>query len=109
VAELVGSSTDSGDPDRFERAVRDAFTFLGFEASWLGGAGRTDVLVDAPLGRDDQYRVIVDCKASGSGAVTDQQIDWMTLTEHRQMHDAHYVAVVAPRPSGRRLLARDEQ
>jgi Restriction endonuclease len=109
VAELVASSTNSADPDRFERAVRDAFAFLGFEASWLGGAGRTDVLVDAPLGRDEQYRVIVDCKTSGSGAVTDQQIDWMTLTEHRQKHDAQYVAVVAPRPSGSRLLARAAQ
>jgi hypothetical protein len=109
VAELVASSTDSAEPDRFERAVREAFAFLGFEATWLGGAGRTDVLVDAPLGRDEQYRVIVDCKTSGSGSVADQQIDWMTLTEHRQKHDAQYAAVVAPKPSGRRLLARAEQ
>jgi hypothetical protein len=62
IAELRGSSTDSADPDRFERAVRDAFAFLGFEATWLGGPGRTDVLLDAPLGRDDRFRVIVDCR-----------------------------------------------
>lgn len=109
VAELRLSSVDSSDSDRFERAVRDAFAFLGFEAKWLGGAGRTDVLLDAPLGRDERYRVIVDCKTSRSGSVSDHQIDWITLTDHRSKHDAGYVAVVAPAPSGDRLFHRAEQ
>jgi predicted RNA-binding protein with PUA-like domain len=109
VAELQTSSVDSANSDRFEQAVRDAFAFLGFEAKWLGGAGRTDVLLDAPLGRDERYRVIVDCKTSRSGSVNDQQIDWMTLTEHRAKHDANHVVVVAPAPSGDRLFRRAEQ
>ncbi len=41
------SATDSNHPDRFEQAARDAFAFLGFQAEWLGGSGRTDVLLDA--------------------------------------------------------------
>jgi predicted RNA-binding protein with PUA-like domain len=102
------SCVDSGNPDRFEQATRDAFGFLGFQAEWLGGAGKTDVLCDAVLGKDDTYRFIVDCKTSGSGSVGDQQVDWVTLAEHKTKHDADYVALVAPSPSGSRLRERAE-
>ena len=50
-AEIIEASTDSRNPDRFERAVRDAFDFLGFEAQRLGGPGKTDVLLTALLGK----------------------------------------------------------
>jgi hypothetical protein len=103
---IKDSATDSSHPDRFEQATRDAFTFLGFQAEWLGGSGRTDVLLDAPLGAADTYRVVVDCKTSASGSVTDQQVDWETLTEHKAKHDADYILLVAPNPSGSRLLTR---
>ena len=105
-AELTAASTDSSDPDRFERVVRAAFEWLGFRAEWLGGSGKTDVLVDALLGKDDSYRVIIDCKTSGSGSVGDHQIDWVTLAEHRRQHDADHVLLVAPNPSGRRMFDR---
>ncbi len=36
---MISSATDSRNPDRFERAARDAFAFLGFRAEWLGGPG----------------------------------------------------------------------
>lgn len=103
------SATDSVHPDRFEQATRDAFAFLGFQAEWMGGSGKTDVLLDAALGATESYRVAVDCKTSGSGSVSDQQVDWVTLIEHKAKHDADYVAVVAPNPSGRRLIDRATQ
>jgi hypothetical protein len=103
---IKSSAVDSGHSDRFERAVRDAFSFLGFEAEWLGGSGKTDVLLDARLGALDSYRVAIDCKTSGSGSVGDQQVDWVTLVEHKAKHEADYMAVVAPNPSGSRLLQR---
>ena len=106
VAELGSSSTDSSNPNRFEQAVTAAFAFLGFESAWLGGAGKTDVMLDAQLAGDESYRVIVDCKTSASGSVSDQQIDWITLKEHRAKHNADYVAIVAPNPSGNRLFER---
>lgn len=106
VKELHSAAVDSSDPDRFERAVRDAFAWLGFQAEWLGGSGKTDVLLDAPLGKSRSYRVIIDCKTSASGAVGDSQVDWITLSEHRKKHDANFVALVAPTPSGQRLFAR---
>ncbi|HEY0696880.1 MAG TPA: EVE domain-containing protein [Micromonospora sp.] len=110
IADAIKScATDSSHPDRFERAVRDAFAFLGFQAEWLGGSGRTDVLLDATLGATESYRVVVDCKTSSSGSVGDQQVDWVTLAEHRTKHDADHIALVAPSPSGKRLLERAKQ
>jgi hypothetical protein len=106
VAAMEESAADGKNPERFEQAVRDAFAFLGFQAEWLGGSGKTDVLADALLGRDDSYRVAIDCKCSGSGTVGDQQVDWVTLGEHKVKHDAQFVSVVAPHPSGSRLFAR---
>ena len=44
-AEISNASTDASNPERFERAVRDAFKFLGFAAELLGGPGKTDVLL----------------------------------------------------------------
>jgi predicted RNA-binding protein with PUA-like domain len=109
VDELAASATDSGNPDRFERAVRDAFSFLGFQAEWIGGAGKTDVLVDAPLGAYSSYRSVVDCKTSASGSVNDPQVDWMTLKEHKTKHEANYILLVAPQPSGKRLFERAQE
>lgn len=104
--ELIAASTASTDPNRFERAVRDAFRLLGFDAEWLGGSGRTDVLLDAPLGKGESYRVAVDAKTTGSGSLPDQQVDWTTLVEHRQKHQADYSLLVAPNPSAGRLIER---
>lgn len=109
VEEIKNSASDSSHPDRFEIATRAAFEFLGFHAEWLGGSGRTDVLLDAALGAADSYRVVVDCKTSASGSVSDSQVDWVTLAEHKAKHDAHHILLVAPNPSGSRLFARAEQ
>jgi hypothetical protein len=106
VAAITNSASDSGHPDRFELAVRNAFAFLGYQAEWLGGSGRTDVLLDAALGAADSYRVVVDCKTSASGTVNDHQVDWVTLTEHKAKHDADHILLVAPGPSGHRLFDR---
>ena len=107
--DIVEASTDSKNPDRFERAVRDAFDFLGFQARRLGGSGKTDVLLDAPLDPDESYRVAVDAKTSGSGILPDHQVDWMTLTEHRNKHEADYSMLVGPQPSSGRLMKRAEE
>ena len=103
---ITCTAIDSGRPDLFEQRVCDAFAFFGFQAEWLGGSGKTDVPLDARLGAADSYRVVVDCKTSASGSVSDQQINWMTLSEHMTKHDAQHAAVVAPNPSGSRLFDR---
>ena len=109
VDRIVSASTDSRNPTEFERAVCDAFGFLGFDAEHLGGSGLTDVLLTARLGRDASYRVAVDAKTSGSGPLTDGQVDWITLGEHRKNHAADFSMVIGPSPSGRRLITRAEE
>ena len=104
--EIRAASTDSQNHERLEIAVRDAFRFLGFDAEKLGGAGKTDVLVKAPLGRDGSYSVTIDAKTVGSGSLGDHQVDWVTLDEHRKQHSADYSMLVGPSPSGQRLMNR---
>jgi hypothetical protein len=106
LGELRGSAHNTADPAALEKAVRDAFAFLGFEATWLGGAGRTDVLLVADLGPTERYRVVVDCKTTSHEAVPDHQIDWMTLREHKGQFEGDYVALVAPAFRGDRLANR---
>ena len=107
--EVIEASTDSKNPDRFERAVRDGFAFLGFDARRLGGSGKTDVLLNAPLGRSQAYRVTVDAKTVGTGVLGDHQVDWLTLREHRIKHQADYAVLVGPEPSSGRLTKRAEE
>lgn len=104
--EIRSASTDSKNPDRLEIAIRDAFEFLGFDAEKLGGSGKTDVLVKAPLGKDDSYTVTIDAKTVGTGPLVDRQVDWDTLEEHRKQHNADYSMLVGPNPSGQRLMSR---
>ena len=106
---VLAASTESGDHVRFERLVRDAFKFLGFVAKHLGVSGRTDVLLTAPLGKIDTYRVAVDAKTTASGSLKDHQVDWATLREHREKHDANYSLLIAPNPSGNRLMTRAQE
>ena len=79
VESLQLTAIQSSTPSNFELIVRDAFAFLGFSAEHLGGSGKTDVLIDANLGKHQSFRVTVDCKTSASGSVGDQQVDWTTL------------------------------
>ena len=103
---IVSAATNTANHRQFERVVSEAFDFLGFEAEHLGGSGNTDVLLKARLGRDASYRVTVDAKTTSSSALQDQQVDWVTLNEHRSKHEADYSMLVGPNPSTRRLLAR---
>lgn len=103
---LRETSVDTTDPTLFEKAAAEAFAFLGFRSSWLGGSGKTDVLLVADLAPDEAYRVIVDCKTTGRDAVQDHQIDWVTLREHREQHQADFIVVMAPAFAGTRVFER---
>ena len=103
---VTSAATDSKNPTQFERALRDAFRYLGFAAEHLGGSGQTDVLVDARFGGDASYRVAIDAKTTSAPSLQDHQVDWDTLTEHRLKHEADYSMLVGPNPSGGRLMER---
>ena len=104
--QVTCAATDSKNPTQFERALRDAFRYLGFAAEHLGGSGQTDVLVDARFGGDASYRVAIDAKTTSAPSLQDHQVDWDTLTEHRLKHEADYSMLVGPNPSGGRLMER---
>lgn len=103
---VISAATESKNPTQFELAVRDAFRYLGFAAEHLGGSGQTDVLVDARFGAEASYRVAIDAKTTSAPSLQDQQVDWDTLTEHRQKHEAHYSMLVGPNPAAGRLMER---
>ncbi len=106
VARLESTAADAARPEAFERAIADAFAFLGFTSVSLGGAGKTVVLLTADLGPEEGFRVIVDAKTTSHDAVRDQQIDWDTLDEHKERYNADYVVLVAPAFRGQRLEER---
>ena len=102
-AELA--ATDSAHPDRLEQSVGAALALLGFETEVIGGPGNTDVLAVAPLGVD-RYTMIVDAKSAAGGKVPEQQINWVSLRDHREADRADYVVVVGPDFSSGQLRDR---
>jgi hypothetical protein len=105
ISQLHATGTDGSKFEEFEHAARDAFERLGFNATWLGKSGRTDVLLEAELGKGSSYRVIVDCKSTGRGSVS-SQIDWDTIDEHRVQHHADHALILAPDFGGGRVPDR---
>lgn len=106
LAELHLSSRDSSDPNRFERACAEAFRSLGFKSEWLGGSGKTDVLVSAYSAAKFSYRITVDAKSTANGLVNESQINFDTLVDHRKLHDARFTVVVAYGFQGERIVER---
>jgi hypothetical protein len=92
IADLEEASTDTQNPEHLERAVADAFGFLGFSVDQLGETGDTDVLARADTG-PDSYVVIVDAKARGDGKL--HSLEVYTLQDHLRRNEADYAIVVA--------------
>ncbi|MBB6452770.1 putative transcriptional regulator [Salirhabdus euzebyi] len=107
--EIRLSSRDSSDPDRFEKALREGFSLLGFKAEWLGGSGKTDILLQAPTAPRYAYSVAIDAKSTYSGCVTEGQINFDTLTDHKLKHKANFSVVVGHEFQGERLIDRAEK
>jgi hypothetical protein len=103
--ELREAATDSANPARLERAVSKAFQLLGVPAQHLGKSGTTDVLIRLGIS-DNALKAIIDTKASGSGVVTEQHVDFDTLREHKKKHEAKIVAIVAKSFEKGRLINR---
>lgn len=104
--ELRLAAKDSSNFERLEKQVKVAFEKLGFEAQWLGGSGKTDVLVRAAGNALTTYSVAVDAKSTMSGNVTDGLVDFDTLEEHRRKHKADFSAVVGGSFQNERLIKR---
>jgi len=101
VDELKQAATDSGNPRRFERAVAEAFRALGLEVEQLGGPSKTDVLVEIWNSPTTRIRVAVEAKTDGAGIVTDRDVEFLALDEHRSLHRADRSVLIGPNFSGR--------
>lgn len=109
ITELRIASKDSSNPNRFEQAIKVAFEYMGFKSMWLGGNGKTDVLIQAQTSPKFTYSVAIDAKSTASGNVLDGQISFDTLEEHRKIHQANYTAVVGCKFQNERLIKRAQK
>ncbi len=64
--ELRLASKDSSNPSRLEKVVKLSMEAIGFKAEWLGGSGKTDVLLQAPGAPKFSFTVTVDTKSTAS-------------------------------------------
>lgn len=108
ISKLRKTQFMSDSPSEFEKAVRDAFVYLGFSGDLIGGSGDTDILLTANIGKES-FKVTIDGKTSKSGKIIDRQIDWISLSDHKIKNKADYIVVVGPSFSGGNLQTRAEQ
>jgi hypothetical protein len=95
-AEVVSSSTDSANHQRFERAAAEAFRYLGVDVETHGGPAKTDAVVTLWLSPTNRRRIAVEAKTDGAGLVTDQDVKFMRLSEHRARHQADHSVLIGP-------------
>lgn len=108
IKKLTDTQHKSGAPTEYEIALADAFRFLGFKAKKIGGKGDTDVLLTANVGRES-YKVDVDGKTSKNDKVSEAQINWLSLKDHKEKNKSDYVVVVGPDFAGGNLEKRAEE
>jgi predicted transcriptional regulator len=104
--EIRLASKDSSNPERFEKALEVGFSLLGFNVKHLGGSGKTDILLHAPTAPKFAYSVTVDAKATYHSGVSESSIDFDTIVEHKNKHEANYAAIVGISFQGTRLIDR---
>lgn len=102
---LTATEHGSSRPVAYELAVLEGFTFLGYEASHVGGPGDTDLIVEAPLGIGG-YSIVVDAKSTGNERVAESQINWPAIVDHRKGRRADYAVVIAASFAAGNLLRR---
>lgn len=106
LTDLRISAKDSNNFERLERNVAMAFKYLGFSTKWIGGSGNTDVLIQAPSAPKYSFSVAIDAKSTQTGNVTDGLVDFDTLIEHKNKHNATYSAIVGGKFQNDRLIRR---
>lgn len=104
--ELRQAASDSTNPKRFEKSVKDCFTLIGFDCELLGNSGETDVLAQTKMAPASQYKLVIDAKSTSSPSINESVIDFDTLKDHRRKHNADYIIVVAIKFTENRLIDR---
>ncbi|MBN2335921.1 restriction endonuclease [Candidatus Bathyarchaeota archaeon] len=96
---------DSKNPSKFEETIAKAFQFLGFSTEHLGNSGDTDVWVIAKAGKE-RYSMIVDGKTSKHEKISERQISWPTIKDHKNLHFSDLALIVAPDFAGGDMIKR---
>lgn len=99
---LQQASMSGGDGSDFESAGKEAFEFLGFSVEMIGGTGNPDLILTAALGVST-FRVLVEMKSRGSGTITQNDVNFNALQEHKKKANAKLAVVVANDFSGGNL------
>lgn len=102
---LKDTQNKSDVPTEYELALSEAFRYLGFQAKTIGGKGDTDILLTANIGKES-YKVDVDGKTSKNGKISDAQINWPSLNDHKEKNNSNFVVVSGPGFAGGNLEKR---
>ena len=108
ISELRQSESDSSSPKRFELSIMRALEFLGYMAEHRGDPGETDVFARANLGTDS-YSIILDGKTSKRNKISENQISWPTILDHKEQNRADFAIVVGPSFAGGVILDRSKK
>lgn len=108
IQNLRGAQNKSDSPTEYENVLTDAFKFLGFQAKTIGGKGDTDVLLTANIGKES-YKVDVDGKTSKNEKISDAQINWLSLKDHKEKNNSNFVVVAGPGFAGENLEKRAKE
>ncbi len=106
--ELKSVEHDSKNPVLFEKAIMKAFSLLGFKTVQLGNSGETDVLATASLGKK-AYTIVIDAKTTANAKVSERQISWPSLQEHKEKHNADFIVIIGPDFAGGDLIDRSKR
>jgi ubiquinone biosynthesis protein Coq4 len=108
IQNLKNTQNKSDAPTEYEIVLTDAFRFLGFQAKTIGGKGDTDVLLTANIGKQS-YKVDVDGKTSKNEKISDAQINWLSLKDHKEKNNSNFVVVAGPGFAGGNLEKRAKE
>ena len=81
-----------GDGSELEVATAKAFEFLGFSVQLISGSGNPDIVATALMG-ENTYRVLVETKSRSSGTISQNDVNFNALTEHKLKASADYVVI----------------
>lgn len=93
-AKLTDLGTSGDKWAEFEDVVAEAFEFLGFTSTKIGGSGEPDVVIKAPLG-PKSYTVVVDAKTTSHSTISTAQVNFDAILDHKKKAKAQHVAIVA--------------